>query len=610
MHDYIEISQDFQYLDTNIYRVFDHQWEAEILHWFGSKYIPKEKKEELIQALIGFEGECGYFYHYRAYLFAAKALAYFPESRLGDKIVEQVLKWGYAYFRQDKQDWKIYPQPLVDAARKVIPKTDQKRVVAAYIQLLHHTESRSILRVAATHLAKLVPENRTAIAALILLLKFSPNQNVSYQLIPILEEVGCGHEMVITCLIELMQTTLDKELCIRTIQAVGRIGNGKVAAIRGLIDFLQINQGDAICIYAVESLWQIDPDNTLIIGTLLNLLDSHRGFNIIWLASELIAKISPGNSQAIAILLERIRTSEDMSILWNITECLAKIAPGNSQAIAILLNRMQTSETEQYRYLFAANLIKIQPDNIEAINTLSEMLENSQDESLKHQIASVLIENNPDLVLARGYPDPRIALRIIDQSRLQIAEKLVQTKEHRQRGIALLFELSDFYVDYGYDSFPAITILKNIDPSHQLAIQALVKVIERKSDECEWVLRRELAKLEPNHKLVVEKIKQVIASVILAVKNWESQDNDEWENSLTPECYNYYFYKTYMQQDSDIWIKILQSHELQQIVIALKEYVIGNCAKKDYELHDIADNIIWCCAQNLTYWEFYQAWHS
>lgn len=102
-------------------------------------------------------------------MFAAKALAYFTESRLGDKIVTQVLQWGYGYFRQDKRDWKIYAQSLVKAAKKVIPQTDLNRVKTAYLQLLHHTDSRSILRIACKHLLELFPGNRTAIPAFILL---------------------------------------------------------------------------------------------------------------------------------------------------------------------------------------------------------------------------------------------------------------------------------------------------------------------------------------------------------------------------------------------------------------------------------------------------------
>jgi hypothetical protein len=187
MHDSINLSLNSQSFDTKVYRIFDPEWQTETLHWFGNKDVPKEEKEQFIQALISFEDKCGDFYYYRAYLFAAEAIAYFPESRLGDVIVEQVLKWGYAYFRSLKQDWKILPQPLVISAREVISKTDKQRVVGAYTQLLHSTESRSVLRVAAKHLAKLAPGNSTAIAALVLLLKFCLNQNTIYSLVQLIQ---------------------------------------------------------------------------------------------------------------------------------------------------------------------------------------------------------------------------------------------------------------------------------------------------------------------------------------------------------------------------------------------------------------------------------------
>lgn len=151
-----------QNLDAGIYRIFEPQWKAEILHWFGREDVPKEQKEEFIQALIDFDDGCGDFYRYRAYFLAAEALSQFKECSLGDEIVGQLLKWSYAYFRQDKREWKIIPAPLVKSARVALQVTDRERVVAAYTYLVHTTESRSTLRIAAQRLGQLDPGNKSA----------------------------------------------------------------------------------------------------------------------------------------------------------------------------------------------------------------------------------------------------------------------------------------------------------------------------------------------------------------------------------------------------------------------------------------------------------------
>jgi hypothetical protein len=49
-------------LSQGIYHIFEPQWKAEILHWFGQEDIPKEQKEEFIQDLIDFNDGCGDFY--------------------------------------------------------------------------------------------------------------------------------------------------------------------------------------------------------------------------------------------------------------------------------------------------------------------------------------------------------------------------------------------------------------------------------------------------------------------------------------------------------------------------------------------------------------------
>ncbi|BAZ00555.1 hypothetical protein NIES37_45500 [Tolypothrix tenuis PCC 7101] len=198
------------FLNQDNYRIFEPEWKAEILHWFKREDVAKAQKEEFIQALIDFNDGCGDFYRYRAYFFAAEALAYFPDCSLGDAIVAQLLKWSYGYFRQDKRDWQIVPKPLVKAARTTLELTDRNRVVAAFVQLVHTTESRTIMRRAAEKLAQFAPGNKSAIAALALLHSV-PNQEkiaVSSKS-AFVKDVGAA----IAAVIQIMETTPNKYNC-------------------------------------------------------------------------------------------------------------------------------------------------------------------------------------------------------------------------------------------------------------------------------------------------------------------------------------------------------------------------------------------------------------
>jgi hypothetical protein len=98
----------FNRVDDNLadsaYRIFEEQSKAEIFEWFRREDVAKERKEDFIQALVDFKDDCGDFYHYRAYFLAAEAINYYKDCSRGDAIALQILKWSYAYFRQDKQD--------------------------------------------------------------------------------------------------------------------------------------------------------------------------------------------------------------------------------------------------------------------------------------------------------------------------------------------------------------------------------------------------------------------------------------------------------------------------------------------------------------------------
>jgi energy-coupling factor transporter ATP-binding protein EcfA2 len=78
-----------------IYRIFEKQWKQVILLWFGREDVEKEKKEEFMKALVEFQDGCYGAYQYQAYFLAAESLLEFKECNLTDKIVEQLVEYGF-----------------------------------------------------------------------------------------------------------------------------------------------------------------------------------------------------------------------------------------------------------------------------------------------------------------------------------------------------------------------------------------------------------------------------------------------------------------------------------------------------------------------------------
>lgn len=197
-------------LATSAYRIFEEQPKTEIFDWFSREDVAKEQKEDFIQALVEFKDDCGDFSHYRAYLLAAEALNYFKDCSRGDAIASQILKWSYNFFRQDKQDWQIVPQPLIEAARATLEKTDKARVVSALVHIVHTTQSRNIRRLAAEKLGKLNPGNKSAIAALVLLLQVTKDESLLWDITCSLMKIDPDNSVLIPPLVNGLQDDIDE----------------------------------------------------------------------------------------------------------------------------------------------------------------------------------------------------------------------------------------------------------------------------------------------------------------------------------------------------------------------------------------------------------------
>ncbi|MEH2194239.1 MAG: hypothetical protein V7K98_16585 [Nostoc sp.] len=460
MHDWqYFFNHDRSNLSQGTYRIFEPEWKAEILHWFSQEDVAKKQKEDFIQALIGFDDSCGDFYRYRAYFLAAEALSQFPECSLGDAIASQVLKWSYAYFRQDKSDWHILPKPLVKAARKTLELTDRKRVIAAFVHLVHTTESPTVLRLAAEKLGELDPGNKSAIAALTLLtpvvenkqtfcqtsqnpweipvgdetaiaafihdIKRIPDQDISWYGIAALGEIAYGNQTAIAVLIQLMETTLNKGNCCEAIKTLGKIAVDDQTAIASLIKFLEINQGDRICFDAAKALWQIDTGNAVALNTLAYILKTSASASLINCVATYLLKIDPENKTG--------------------------IARGNTIAITTLSQILETtqhqaSEDEWERLYAAEALVKIDPGNSKAIATLSQIRESNQNTLMRLQASESLVN----------------AVQNLEE--LDLDNKLV--KEKLKQAVFVLVQ--DIQIFQEYDDYKNEFSIK---PTHELSYE-------------------------------------------------------------------------------------------------------------------------------------------
>ncbi|AVH73477.1 HEAT repeat domain-containing protein [Nostoc sp. 'Lobaria pulmonaria (5183) cyanobiont'] len=574
MHDWqYFFNHDRSNLNQGTYRIFEPEWKAEILHWFSQKDVDKQQKEDFIQALIDFVDGCGDFYRYRAYFLAAEALSQFPESSLGDAIVEQLLKWSYAYFRQDKRDWQILPKPLVKTARKTLELTDRKRVIAAFVHLVHTTESRSILRVAAEELGTLDPGNKSAIAALLLLIQ----QNNSHLRTAIysLGKIGYGNETVITTLIQFIKITPGN-----VIHSLGKIGYGNETAIAALIQFIKMKPDDIANewltledIYegAIIALGEIASGNQIAIATLIDFIKRYKDDVICSHASKALWDIDPGNPIALNTLVQILETTENTYLLDMSVRYLMVIDPGNKAAITILTERIKTTENEFFLCKAALCLGKFDSGNRVAITTLSKILETAEEEWVYFYAADILARTND-----------------YQQQIIKAMWKMVNLKDEST-------------------SLSALLTLLEIDCNNQQVIDTLIRLLNTTKNESIFTSAAySLQQFNPSIKLETEKLNELIAIFIRFIQTHHDLEVEEDENEdLFP--LQWLWYESSLLDIADSLKKILQREHLPQVVITLKDYLSKQFYSNNSYRYEAVFNIIWHCAENLTYPDFYKA---
>ncbi|MEH2270784.1 MAG: hypothetical protein V7K68_20615 [Nostoc sp.] len=648
MHDWqYFFKHDRSNLNQGTYRIFEPEWKAEILHWFSQKDVDKQQKEDFIQALIDFDDGCGDFYRYRAYFLAAEALSQFPESSLGDAIVEQLLKWSYAYFRQDKRDWQILPKPLVKTARKTLELTDRKRVITAFVNLVHTTESCTILRVAAEKLGTLDPGNKSAIAALALMpiteerhgyqrssslskiavcnetaiavlvndIKNIPDRKIYTHGITALGDIADGNHAAIAALVNLMETTLNKDNCCNAIAALRKIAVGNQTAIAALVKFLQINQGDRICFDAAQALWQIDPGNAPVLKSLVHILETSANAFFINRAATYLLEIEPGNKTAIATLSKTLQTSQSDGERLQAAKSLLQVDSNNQIAINVLLelvkNLGQSPKDPYYTQCLAweatRTLSQIDPSNKIAINALVDLIRTAN----HHSYLNLAVQ---DLGLFGAGNETAIATLIEliastkDDSLLcDAAGSLGKIDSGNKVVVSTLSQVLETTQDEWGRLYAAKNLLE-IDPVNLKAIATLCQIMEINPYQDESILTdavQNLEQLNLENKLIKEKLNEVISTLIQFIQIYQQDDDNK--NCFSNKATIRLSYESCLLNIADSLTKILQSEHLPQVVITLKDYLSKQFYKNNSYRYEAVFKIIWHCAKNLTYPDFYKA---
>ena len=152
----------------NRYRIFDPQWKEVILLWLGRDEddVSDGEKEGFIKALVEFDDGCwdinlpnllklksNYkgnriivskgFHRYLAYFLAAAGIAEFKDCDLANKIVQQVVEWGFGKFNSETQEWEEFINKINQSAQEVLQETNKENAINSLVDLIRNSNHDS-----------------------------------------------------------------------------------------------------------------------------------------------------------------------------------------------------------------------------------------------------------------------------------------------------------------------------------------------------------------------------------------------------------------------------------------------------------------------------------
>jgi energy-coupling factor transporter ATP-binding protein EcfA2 len=319
------------------YRIFEAQWKQVILLWFGRDDIAYEEKERFIQKLTDFRDGCrGAFYTDRSYFMAALAIREFKNYLHSNKIVNQIVKWGFGYFDKNRQTWQTFLDSLEQDAIKALIQTDKTLATIELLSLMSQPQ---------------LPER----------------QKQTIQLT--LEQLGYYDKKVNCAASKVIENNLSNDIIVPHWKDLP-------SNVLELADFINAHMDDPIVCIAILKLESISSNTFQTILILLKITKNSTNRGNRWVAVSILIDIVEGNESAsliLANLLMLLEKNQQLNLEYmnseNTRYCLTKEAA--TEMMRILLN----TEDEQIRVLSAVSLSNIGKGNNEVI---AELIENTK----------------------------------------------------------------------------------------------------------------------------------------------------------------------------------------------------------------------------------------
>ena len=487
-------------------------------------------------------------------------------------------------------------------------------VVSTLIDIIHSSQDEQLISSIVQGLGNIAQDNETVILALnnlihsleddftILLIRFSlweisPNKETALDFIHYicslkeeyifvavaagLKEMVKDDKTIILACSDLISSSQDKSIIRRASRVLGEIDSTNTMAISTLINLILPLKDESNLPKTATNSGEIRQDNKIAILALIDLIHLAKDQSILREVAKLLEENDSSDETAILALIDIIRSSKDESVLQNIAMSLGEIRQIREIAISALVDLLHLLKDDWIQDMLIEILGKIGQGNETAILFFIDLLGSSSDDKTRRQAASSLGQ------IRQGNETAILAL--IDLLRSSSDEKTVRDTiwslekigQGNETAILALIDLLRSSSNKNIKS-TVLNALEKIGKGNEKAILALIDLLHSSSDETTFSLTI----------LTLQTIGQDNETAILALINLLCSSSDE----------------TILYQATKSIEKMLQQEQMPKVVTTLKYYLLKNNYESCFKRYSY--QILWKCAQTLSYPEFYQAWHA
>ncbi|WP_374794230.1 HEAT repeat domain-containing protein [Aerosakkonema funiforme] len=579
------------------YRIFDRKWKEVILMWLGREDVPKPQKEEFIKKLVEFEDGCGKYYWYQSYFMATEGIAEFKDYSDADEIIRR--SWDFASSKDNENKTKYcFPQHIAKSAKEALEKINRYPLLDFLIKEQYPGKEKRFYDRYVDIVMRIIPEewniieNRNLIEYIIHQVIADPNNVNGDQFLNVINRYKADSDYmynsnssdqllnIINCYkaelyytynhVEIAYTMSNKiEFIIKLLAPNNQQktqkdshNNQPKETHSDLLHKIAMGLNELLSSDAdlITEWYNIDKIYKELLSSLQKYEISKSDVDYSTIRNFLekrLKRFSDDSLSPLPAITDLLYTTKDDDILELAIKKIRKLGAENSEAIKALTHIVEDYSDDGYcyndfiRWQAAENLYEIDRDKANAINFLISLIHPHQDEYILHGIIKTFSNLH----------------NLIDNEVKEVIDTLI--------------DLLDNSWNEDIHQLAASALAKicnnNNNTNNQEVINALTKLLDTTYDDfTRWQAADSLHKIDPDNPNAIQiLIKLLDTGPDILIR--------EAINSLGKIAYS----------NSDI-IKTL--------------FQLWHYPQSDRSEHSA--EIIWQFAQNMSYPDFYQAWHG